>query len=724
MSQDARLKASTRVKTPTILQMEAVECGAAALAIVLAYYGRWVSLEELRVACGVSRDGSKLGNILKCARGYGLTAKAYKKHDPLDILSLPIPSILHWNFNHLLVFEGMREGRVYLNDPACGPRVAAIDELNKCFTGVVLTLEPGPEFQATGRPASLGHELAARLQESRLALTYVALSSFLLVLPGALAPVFSKVFVDDILIAQRGEWFRPLLLGIALALLLRGLLTALQQHYLLRMETRLAITLSSDFLSHVLRLPMSFFTQRQAGDVVSRVAAGERIAQLLSRGMATNLFNLISVVFYGLIMLFYDLPLALACIALVSLNWLALRWVHRVRADLGGRLLNDLGKLADATMGSIRAIETLKACGASDAAFSRWAGYQSASLLSQQGLGGYTVWLNVVPMLLAALTGAAVLGLGGYRVMAGALSIGDLVAFQVLMAGFSAPITRLVEMAGDLQTMQGLFARLSDVLRYPPVAGAQAGGPNELNAAQRIRGALELRHVAFTYNPLEPPLIEDFSMTLRPGARIALVGSSGSGKSTLARLMCGLLQPSAGQVLLDGRALETIPSRFFAMTVAYVDQEVFLFEGSLRDNLTLWDDSVADAALVEALEDASILREIRSRSANLDCHVDEGGLNFSGGERQRLEIARALVNRPTLLVLDEATAALDTATENAIDAHIRRRGVACVIIAHRLSTIRDCDEIIVLKAGKVAERGSHDQLMALGGEYVALIQSM
>lgn len=723
MTKDGKKRKSPqRVKTPTILQMEAVECGAASLAIVLAYHKRWVPLEELRVACGVSRDGSKASNLLKCARSYGLSAKAFNKNDPKAILNLPIPSIIHWNFNHFLVFEGVCKGYVYLNDPATGPRKVFMEELNESFTGVVLAFEPGPEFQCLGRPPSLWRELAARMQHSNEALAYVSLASLLLVVLGILVPVFSKIFVDNILIAQQQDWFRPLCLAMVLILLLQASLTALQQRYLLRLEAKLAVVMSSRFLAHVLRLPMSFFTQRQAGDVANRVAAGERISQLLSGELATNFFNLISVIFYGVLMLFYDLPLALAGFALVSLNWVVLRQLGRVRSDLSSRLLNDLGKLAGTTVGSIRSIETIKATGTGNAAFSRWAGYQSSSLLSQQSLGGQAVWLTAIPKLLTSLTNVAVLGLGGYRVMNGMLTIGDLVAFQVLMAGFSTPIARLVALASSLQTIQGLLTQLSDVFRYP--LPAQKGSDAFDDTSSEPLGVLELRNIGFGYSPLGPKLIDDFSLTLKPGMRIALVGGSGSGKSTLGRLMCGLLLPTSGEILLDGRPLDTIPRHLFSTLVAYVDQEVFLFEGSLRDNLTLWDDSVPDEALTEALKDAVILREVSLRSRGLDCQVSEGGLNFSGGERQRLEIARALVNQPALLVLDEATAALDPGTEKAIDDHIRRRGVACVIIAHRLSTIRDCDEIVVLKAGKVVERGSHDQLMAQNAEYAALVQTL
>ena len=715
-----------RAKTPTILQMEAVECGAAALAIVLAHHGRWVPLEELRVGCGVSRNGSKASNLLKCARQYGLSAKGFTKDNPASLTSLPLPSILHWNFNHFLVFEGIRDGLAYLNDPASGPRTVTLEELAECFTGVVLVFEPGPDFRPAGRPPSLVRELAHWLRHSREAVGFVALASLLLVIPGVLVPVFSKVFVDNVLVDKQEDWFRPLAVAMVATLLVRGLLTWLQQRYLLRLELKLAVAMSSRFLAHVLRLPLNFFNQRHAGEVANRIGASERIAQLLSGELATNVFNLISVVFYALVMLAYDPLLGLCGIGLVSFNLWCLRALARERQDLSARLIGDQGKLSAATVGSIRAIETLKAGGTENAAFNRWAGYQASALLGQQGLGRQTVLLSVVPNLLNGLTVVAVLGLGGYRVMSGALTLGDLVAFQALMAGFTQPVTHLVALAGHVQTLKGLLTRLADVFRYPLPAPADTALAPDAEAAWAagLQGRLELRDVGYGYSPLDPPQLRDVSFTLEPGARVALVGASGSGKTTLGRLCCGLVPPSTGEVLLDGRPLAGLPPRVFAMVAAYVDQDVFLFEGSLRDNLTLWDDSVPDADLWAALEDAGIAREVALRPQGLDTMVTEGGANWSGGERQRLEIARALARNPALLVLDEATAALDTVTEQAIDEALRRRGCACVIIAHRLSTLRDSDEIIVLKAGQVVERGRHEALLAHDGEYAALVGTM
>lgn len=721
-----------RVRTPTILQVEAVECGAAALAMVLAHHGRWVPLEALRQDCGVSRNGSKASNLLKCARRHGLLAKGFSKEADA-LAALPVPSILHWNFNHFLVFEGVRDGVAWLNDPATGARCVTMEELAESFTGVVLVFEKGPDFAPAGRAPSLLRELGGWLRHSRGAVAFVALASALLAVPGVLLPLCAKAFVDQVVLRQQQGWVAPLLLAMAGTVLARAALTWLQQRYLLRLEMKVALAMSSRFLAHVLRLPLAFFSQRHAGEVANRLGAAERIARLLSGELATNAFNLVAVLCYGATMLALDVPLGAAAIALTALNLACLRVLARRRQDLSNRLVGEQGKLSAATVGAIGGIETLKAGGGEDAAFARWAGYQATTLLGQQGSGRRTVLLSVVPGLLGGLAAVAVLALGGMRVMAGALTIGDLVAFQLLLAVFARPVTQLVALAGDVQAARGLLARLADVFRYP--VPPRAGGAGDADAEERadvedaaqaaaLHGRLELRHVSFHYGPLDPDVVRGLSLTVEPGMRVALVGASGSGKSTVGRLCCGLLPPSAGEVLLDGRPLAGLPARVAAAAVAYVDQEVFLFEGTLRDNLTLWDDAVPAAALHRALADAAIAHEVARRPGGLGSRVAEGGANWSGGERQRIEIARALARDPALLVLDEATAALDSVTEQAIDDALRRRGAACVIIAHRLSTLRDCDEIVVLRHGEAVERGTHAQLMALDGEYAALVGTM
>lgn len=716
--------AGRRARTPSILQVEAVECGAAALAMILAYHGRWVPLEELRVGCGVSRNGSKASNIIKCARQHGLSAKGFTK-EVGALAALPVPAIIHWNFNHYLVFEGIVDGVAYLNDPASGPRTATLEELGDAFTGVVLLFEVGSGFERAGRPPSLLGELAGWLGQSRDGVAVVALASLLLAIPGVLLPLFSKFFVDQILIGGQHAWFGAFAMAMAGSVLALALLTWLQQRFLLRLELKLAAVMSSSLLERVLHLPLNFFSQRHAGEVANRVGAAERVAQLLSGELATSAFNLVAVALFAMVMAVLDPWLAAACIGLCLLNVWCVRALGRRRQEASNRLIGDTGKLSAATVGAIGAIETLKASGTEDAAFTRWAGHQASGLLGQQELGRQAVTLAVVPALLAGLAGVAVLALGGLRVMQGALTVGDLVAFQVLLAGFSRPVTQLVALAGNLQAAKGYLTRLADVFRYPlpPPAAEPLDDSGDGRQGAAMRGHLQLREVSYGYSPLDPPQVSAVSMEVAPGTRVALVGASGSGKSTLGRICCGLVPPSAGEVRLDGQPLGALSARLAACAVAYVDQEVFLFEGSLRDNLTLWDDTVPEQQLHAALRDAAIDADVAARGG-LDAHVAEGGANWSGGQRQRLEIARALARNPALLVLDEATAALDTVTEAAIDAALRRRGCACVIIAHRLSTLRDADEIIVLDGGKIAERGTHAQLLALRGQYAALVEDM
>ena len=711
-------RAPARIRTPTVLQMEAAECGAAALGIILAHYGRNVSLEELRGACGISRDGSKAGNVVRAARGYGLVASG-KRYDIGELRAAKLPAIVFWNFNHFVVVEGFGRGEVYLNDPAGGPCKVSDEEFSKAYTGVALVFEPGPEFEPGGERRSLAGALAARMQGSRGAFAFVLLATLGLVLPGIVLPVFTQVFVDRILIDRMDDWLRPLLLGMGLTLLVRTGLTALQRNQLLRLEMRLAMTASAAFLWHVLRLPVAFFSQRYAGDISQRVSANDRIAKLLAGDLATNAVNVLALVFYAAIMLQYDVVLTLVGIAMAALNLVTLRALARRRRDGNRRLLQDRGRWVAVTIGGIETIETIKANGAESDFFARWSGHLAKVNNAHQSLELQSRLLGVLPNVLNMLVSVAILAVGGARVIAGEMSVGMLVAFQTLMASFLQPVTNLMGLAGSLQEAEGDLARLDDVLNHPlqppPVAHAAT--------AAGEAGSLELRDVSFGYSRLEPPLIENFNLKVAPGQRIALVGGSGSGKSTLARLVMGVHQPWSGEVLVDGTPRGAMAPERLHATLGGVDQDIVLFEGTVRENLSLWDATLPPEDLIEAARDACIHDVIAARPDGYDAEVGEAGANFSGGQRQRLEIARALAPNPRILVLDEATAALDALTEQLIDANLRRRGCACLIVAHRLSTVRDCEEIIVLAQGKVAERGTHDELMARRGAYRELVEA-
>ncbi|MHC5861748.1 NHLP family bacteriocin export ABC transporter peptidase/permease/ATPase subunit [Nostoc sp.] len=720
---------STRVKTPTLLQMEAVECGAAALGIILGYYGRIVPLPKLRQECGVSRDGSKASNMVKVARSYGLEAKGFKK-ELKQLWELRPPYIIFWNFNHFVVVEGWNKQRIYLNDPGTGPRHVSLQEFDEGYTGVVLVIEPGAEFVKGGRKPSMILSLSKRLQGAGDALIYCIVAGFFLTVVGLVIPVFSQVFVDDILVEGRQLWLRPLLVGMAIAAILQGSLTLLRLRYLRRLKIKLAVGMSSRFLWHILRLPVSFYAQRFSGEISNRTTLNDQVADVLAGQLATTIIDTFMVFFYALVMVQYDWVLTLIVVSFAAVNVLTLQLISRQRVDANQRLIQEYGKAAGVSIAALQSIETLKASGLESDFFSRWSGYYTKALNSQQELGVTNQTFSVLPTLLSALSSMLLLVVGGLRVMDGHLSIGMLIAFQGLMLNFQQPVNNLVNFGTTLQELEGNLIRLDDVLDNPigkvGEAGGReqgAGGVNSSSAylVPKLQGYVELQNITFGYSRLEPPLIENFNLSIKPGQRVALVGGSGSGKSTVAKLVSGLYQPWAGEVYFDGKPREQIPQQLLTNSVAMVEQEILLFGGTVRDNLTLWDTTVPDKSLMRACVDAAIADVILSMSGGLDAELIEGAANLSGGQRQRLEIARALVNNPSILIMDEATSALDAETEQIIDQNLRRRGCTCIIVAHRLSTIRDCDQIIVLERGKVVQLGTHKELWQVDGAYSRLL---
>jgi NHLM bacteriocin system ABC transporter peptidase/ATP-binding protein len=712
-------RASKRARTPTRLQMEATECGAASLAIILEHFGTFVPLSTLREECGVSRDGSKASNVLKAARTYALEAKGFRK-EPHDLRTMSMPAIVHWNFNHFLVLEGFGKKKVYLNDPAMGPRTVTHEEFDRSFTGVVLTLTRGPDFKPRGKRPSLLPAIARRLDRSGTGMLLVALAGLGLVIPGLVVPVFSMVFVDDILVGGRADWLKALLIAMALTALMRAALTALQRTYLLKLFMKLGVGMSAKFMWHALRLPMGFYHARSAGDLASRVQLNDQVAHVLSGKLSTVLLDMLLLVFFGAFMLYLDPVLTLIGLGTVAAHLVLLRVGERMRTDLGRVVSQHKGKLTGVSYGGLQMIETIKATGAETEFFGQWAGYQANVLVGQQALARREQIVLVLTSILSRTNSLLILAVGALRVIGGYMSVGTLVAFESLMISFVQPVERLAQVGASFQQLRGLLERLDDVSEHRQDASMVTTEAPD-NAPRRLTGKFELRDVTFGYLPLSPPLVEGLDLRLAPGQRVALVGGTGSGKSTVAKLACGLYRPWSGTVLFDDVPRESLPREALVTSVAVVDQDIALFEGTVRENITLWDDTISEAAVVRAAKDACIHADITRLPGGYDAPVTEGGFNFSGGQRQRLELARALVREPSLVVLDEATSALDAETERRVDVNLRRRGCSCLIVAHRLSTIRDADEIIVLERGKIVQRGSHERLMAEGGTYRDLI---
>ncbi|MEU6242009.1 NHLP family bacteriocin export ABC transporter peptidase/permease/ATPase subunit [Streptomyces sp. NPDC047024] len=712
------------VRTPTVLQMEAVECGAASLAMVLGHYGRHVPLEELRIACGVSRDGSRASNLLKAARSYGLTAKGMQM-DLAALAEVRAPAVLFWEFNHYVVYDGMgrRFGRrgVYINDPAKGRRFVPMEEFDGSFTGVVLVLEPGEDFAKGGRKPGVLGAMPARLRGTAGTLPAAVLASLLLVAVGAALPALSRTYIDMFLIGGQTSLLGVLFASMGTCVALTLVLTWLQQANLLHGRIISSTLSSARFLRHLLRLPVTFFSQRSPADLVQRLQSNDQVAETLARDLAAAGVDAIVVVLYALLLYTYDPQLTFVGIGVALLNIVAMRMVVRLRATRTAKLRADSARLTNTSYTGLQLIETMKATGGEDGYFRKWAGQHAATLEEQQKLGVPSAWLGVVAPTLATLNSALILWIGGVRAIEGHISVGLLVAFQALVARFTAPLTRLNGVAGRIQDFAADVARLKDVENFQadPLYD-RPGGAGE--STRRLRGHVQLENVTFGYSPLDKPLLTGFDLTVGPGQQVALVGGSGSGKSTVSRLISGLYSPWDGVIRIDDTRLEDIPRGALASSVSFVDQDVFLFEGTVRDNVALWDRSIPDEAVVEALRDAALYDVVTRRPGGIHSRVEQDGRNFSGGQRQRLEIARALVRRPSILVLDEVTSALDAETELTVMDNLRRRGCACVVIAHRLSTVRDSDEIVVLQHGTVVERGRHEELVAHGGAYAALVR--
>lgn len=710
-------------KVPVIMQMEALECGAASLTMILAYYGKWVPLEQVRADCGVSRNGSNAKNILKAARSYGLTAKGYR-YEPEGLMKhAKFPCIIHWNFNHFVVLDGFKGGKAYLNDPAKGSYAVSMETFDKSFTGICLMFEPGENFEPGGKPKSVLAFAKKRLTGAGAAVAFVVLTTVISSLIGIINHAFSRVFLDRLLTGENPDWFLPFIAALSGLSVIQIAVAWIQAVYSLKINGKLAIVGSSTFMWKVLRMPMEFFSQRMAGDIQARQGTNAAIANDLVNTFAPLALDAVMMVFYLAVMIRYSWLLTLVGIASIFINLFLSRIISKKRVNITRVQMRDAGKLAGATVAGIEMIETIKASGAENGYFERWAGYQASVNTQQVKFTKLSQYLGMLPGLVSSLTNTAVLMLGVWLTLQGEFTPGMILAFQGFLSSFTAPAMTLISAGQTIQEMRTQMERVEDVMEYPEDVSGDDGILDENTSYDKLSGSLEMRNVTFGYSRLDQPLIENFNLSLKPGSRVAFVGASGCGKSTLSKLISGLYKPWSGEILFDGKPISEIDRSVFTGSLAVVDQDIILFEDTIANNIKMWDTSIEDFEMIMAARDARIHEDIMRREGGYQYKITEGAKDFSGGQRQRMEIARVLTQDPTIIILDEATSALDAKTEYEVVKSIKDRGITCIVVAHRLSTIRDCDEIIVMDNGRVVERGTHDELYAKGGVYTQLVSN-
>ena len=709
-------------KVPVVMQLEALECGAASLCMLMAYYEKWIPLEEVRRDCGVSRDGSKASNILKAARSYGMAAKGFRLEPEILREKGRFPCIIHWEFNHFVVCDGFRGNKVYLNDPAKGAYSVSLEVFDKSFTGICLMIEPDEGFEPGGKPKSVLTFAKKRLEGAGPAIAFVVLTSVIASLAGILSAGFSRVFLDKLLTRQEPGWVWPFFVGLGLLNVIQLVAAWVNAIYSLRLRGKMAVVGNASYMWKVLKMPMEFFSQRMAGDIQQRKNTNATIAENLVSTVAPLLLNTVMMGFYFVVMIRYSWVLTLVGLSTVLFNvWLS-RVISAKHVNITRVMMRDQGKLAAATVSGVEMIETIKASGAENGYFEKWSGYQASVNTQTVRFTLIDQYLGTLPAIFSSLSGTMVLILGIWLTMRGEFTTGMILAFQGIQASFLGPAGQIVTAGQTIQEMRTSMERIEDVMEYPDdrILSRKAGEEENFG---KLSGTLTMRGVTFGYSRLAPPLIEDFDLTLKQGQRVAFVGTSGCGKSTLAKLISGLYQPWKGEILFDGKPIGEIDRDRFTGSVAVVDQDIILFEDTIANNIKMWDNSIEDFEMILAARDAQIHEDIMQRDGGYQYRLTEGGKDFSGGQRQRMEIARVLAQDPTMIIMDEATSALDAKTEFEVVKSIKNRGITCVVIAHRLSTIRDCDEIIVMDRGKVVERGTQEELMALDGYYRQLVTS-
>lgn len=712
---------SRPVRVPLVMQMEALECGAACLTMIMAYWGKWVPLEQVREACGVSRDGARAINVVKAARDYGFEATGYR-FEPEDLEgNMLFPCIIHWDMVHFVVLRGMHDGKAYITDPAKGNYTVSMEEFDKSFTGIVMAFEPGENFVADGHQTSIKDFAIERLSGAHMVILITIVLSLLTTIVGILPPIFSRVFIDNVLNAPTKAWLIPLLCVMAFSALTTAALGIIK--IIFDLKTRLSFTAvaSSEFMMHILKLPIEFFGQRAPGDIISRMKSNDGIALQIVNTLSPIALNAVMACIYLVVMFLYNVPLAivgLSCtvVSLIASQLAARRVRDLIRANERQQALESAASAAGFQM-----IETIKASGAENGFFSRWSGFLANAVNSQVKIAYESALLGIPAALASSLANTLVLVIGCWLVIQGQFMLGMVMAFQGFLGQFMSPASQLTSASQTMVQMRAQIERVQDVMNFPE-QDSFSHDESVLAKAKKLTGHIKFNHVTFGYSRLEEPLLKDFNLEIQPGEHIAFVGNSGCGKTTIVKLLMAILEPWKGTVEFDGKPTTEIDKAVFFSCVSAVDQEPYLFEDTVANNITMWDTTITNKDITEATKDARIYNDIIEREGGFQRRITSNGSDLSGGQRQRLEVARVFAQNPSIVVLDEATSSLDNKTEKEVMEAIKARNATAILVAHRLSTIKYCDRIIVIENGAITEQGTHDELVALGGVYAKLVE--